>query len=847
MPSLRQDEALQRAALLAVDRYTIALDLTGALTEAEFDSTVTVQFACREPGAATFAEIRPAHLDQATLNGLALDPVSLTDNRLPLAELQAQNTLTVRAKMAYSNAGVGLHRFIDPEDDRVYLYAQSFLDDAQRLFACFDQPDLKARFQLLVDAPIGWEVAANAPGTQAAPGRWEFELTEPLSTYFVTLIAGPYHVQRSSHDGIPLALYCRRGLARHLDDAAAEIFDITRACLDRYHELFAVRYPFQQYGQAFVPEFNAGAMENPGLVTIRDEFVYRGAVTETELAVRALVIAHEMAHMWFGDLVTMRWWDDLWLNESFAEYMGHRMLVEATRFTDGWTEFAVARKGWGYADDQRPSTHPVAPESLADASLALLNFDGISYAKGAATLRQLAVWIGDDAFIAGLRAYFGAHAFGNATLEDLLTALSQASRRDLAGWAKVWWREAQVNTLRPEVTLDAEGRYATVAVVQTAPEDYPTLRPHHLAIGVYSGGLLTARAAVDVEPTVDNGRTAVPSLIGMPAGDLLLVNDGDLTYAKIRFDPESRAALARTLPRLVDPLSRALVWVAVCDAVRDAECPANDLVELCRVALPRENSLPVFRDVVRVVLTTAIDCYLPEADQPAARAMVAEVCRAAMQAAEPESGHQLLAARGYLAAAGPDDAADVLGWLDGTTTPPGLRMDAEMRWTVLTRLCVLGLAGEADIESEYGRDHTAAGSEYAARCRAARPDEAAKAAAWRVIVDDDQLSNRLVVAAAEGFWQPEQTRLTEAYVQRFFDDAPAMAARRAPVVASRVADIAYPRYAVFESTVEYSERLLAAPDVPASLYRTVVDATDELRRALAGRRLSRTGNHAHAA
>jgi aminopeptidase N len=847
MPSLRHDEAMQRAALLAVDRYTIDLDLTGAATEADFGSAVTIEFACREPGAATFAEVRPARLDQVTLNGVELAPTTLTDNRLPLTDLERQNSLTVRARMAYSNAGVGLHRFTDPEDGRVYLYAQSFLDEAQALFACFDQPDLKARFRLRVDAPVDWEVAANAPGQPTAPGRWEFDLTEPLSTYFVTLIAGPYHVRRAHHDGIPLALYCRRGLSTYLDDAADEIFDITRACLDRYHELFGVRYPFHQYGQAFVPEFNAGAMENPGLVTIRDEFVYRGAVTDAELGVRALVIAHEMAHMWFGDLVTMRWWDDLWLNESFAEYMGHRMLVEATRFTDGWTEFAVARKGWGYADDQRPSTHPVAPETLADASLALLNFDGISYAKGAATLRQLAVWIGDDAFIAGLRAYFAAHAFGNATLDDLLAALSEASGRDLASWAKVWWRQAQVNTLRPEVTLDSQGRYAEVNVVQTAPADYPTVRPHHLAVGVYSGGLLTGRAAVDIDPTVDNGRTPVPSLTGMPAGDLLLVNDGDLTFAKIRFDPASREALPRTLPRLVDPLSRALVWAAVCDAVRDAESPAAELVELCRAALPEETSEPVFRDVVRFALNIAIDCYLPEAEQTEARALIAAACRAALRTAEPGGGHQLLAARGYVAAAGLGEAIELLGWINGGSAPEGLRIDAELRWTVLTRLCVLGLASRADIDAEYERDHTAAGSEYAARCRAALPDEAAKAAAWRVIVDDDQLSGRLVLAAAEGFWQPEQAGLTAPYVQRFFDDARAMVALRPPTVSARVADVAYPRYAVSQSTVEQSERLLAAPDVPAPLYRSVVDSTDDLRRALAARRLSGAGAHAHVA
>jgi aminopeptidase N len=484
---------------------------------------------------------------------------------------------------------------------------------------------------------------------------------------------------------------------------------------------------------------------------------------------------------------------------------------------------------------------------VPDSSLALLNFDGISYAKGAAVLRQLAVWIGDDAFIAGLRRYFAAHAFGNATLADLLDALSLASGRDLAAWAQVWLRQPQVNTLRPEVSVDEAGRYAGVEIIQTAPERYPTLRPHRIGVGVYSGGSLTARVAVDLDPTVDNGWTSVPGLTGVPAGDLLLLNHGDLTYAKIRFDPASRAALPRTLPQVEDPLSRALVWAAVADAVRDAESPAADLVELCRAALPGETSLPVFRDVVRFVLTTAIDCYLPEAEQPPARRVIAEACRAAMTQAEPGGGHQLLAARGYVSAAGSEHAVDLHGWLDGTTAPAGLRVDAELRWTVLMRLCVLGTVDGSDIEAELRRDPSSAGVEYAARCRAARPDEAAKAAAWRVIVADEELSSRLVIAAAEGFWQAEQPTITAGYVQRFFDEAPAMAARRAPFIVVKVADVAYPRYAVTQSTVESSERLLAGPDVPAPLYRSVADSTDELRRALAARRLGRAGTHAYAA
>jgi aminopeptidase N len=844
MPSLTQDDAVARSAALDVHSYVIDLDLASAVEGTTFISTVTIVFDARDPGLGTFIEVAPVELLEATLNGAALDPAALAENRLPLTDLHPSNTLVVRARMAYSNSGEGLHRFTDPEDGAVYLYAQSFLDQAQRLFACFDQPDLKATFQLSVTAPPEWEVAANAPGSLVGPGRWEFEPTPPLATYMVSLIAGPYHVRRASHDGIPLALYCRRGLAPYLDAAAEEIFDVTRACLDYYHALFGVRYAFGKYDHAFVPEFNAGAMENPGLVTARDEFVFRSAVTEAERELRAMLIAHEMAHMWFGDLVTMRWWDDLWLSESFAEYMAYRTVRDATRFSQAWTSFVIARKGWGYADDQRPSTHPVAPASLPDAGLALLNFDGISYAKGASVLRQLAAWIGDEAFVAGLRAYFGAHAFGNATLADLLDALTVASGRDLHGWADVWLRVPEVNTLRPEVEIGPDGRFVEVTIVQTAPDRYPTLRPHRLGLGVYKGGSLLHRVEADLDPAVDHGRTLVPALTGQSAGDLLLPNDGDLTYAKIRFDPASQAALLDTLPRLDDSLARALIWASVTDAVRDAQMPAGDLVGLCAAALPSETSQAVFRDVVMFVTATVIDQYLPEGEQPAARATLAAANKAVMNAAEPGSGHQLAAARGFLASAGPSDVDELRGWLDGSAAPPGLVIDAEIRWIVLTRLCALGAATADDIDAEYERDHTAAGAEYAARCRAARPDAGAKADAWRVIMTDDQLSNRLVLAAAEGFWQPHQAEVTEPYVSRFFAEVPAMAARRDQMLVLQVVPAAYPRYAVSPSTLESAERLLATPGVPATLHRSVVDATDDLRRALAARALV-VGAHAH--
>ncbi|WP_326552427.1 aminopeptidase N [Micromonospora sp. NBC_01813] len=838
MPSLTRAEATERAATITVESYTIDLDLTVGATE--FVSTSTIEFRAT-PGAATFVEVAPVTLLRVRLNDVDLDPATLDDKRIPLTGLAGRNTLTVEARMAYSNSGQGLHRFVDPADGETYLYAMSFLDDAPSIFGCFDQPDLKAPVRLRVTAPPQWTVAANGqPVGPPVDGRWEFAPTQPLATYFVTLIAGPYHAVHAEHDGVPLALYCRRSMAAHLDADAEEIFTVTRQCLDRFHELFEVRYPFGGYGQAFLPEFNAGAMENPGLVTFRDDYIFRSVVTDSQRETRATTIAHEMAHMWFGDLVTMRWWDDLWLNESFAEYLGVRVTAEATRFTDAWTTFGIVRKAWGYAADQRPSTHPVAPEEVADAAQALLNFDGISYAKGASVLRQLVAWLGDEPFLAGLRAHFAAHRFGNATLADLLDALAKASGRDLSGWAATWLQQPQVNTIQAEVIVDEAGRYREVAVVQTAPDSHPVLRPHRIGLGLFDAGatgdqpvVRRRRLEVDLDPDTDGGRTLVPALVGEPAADLLLPNDGDFTYAKVRFDPGSAAALPALLPGLTDPLARAVSWSAVLDAVRDAQHPVAGLVALIEQALPAETVVVVVEDVQRLSLAL-IDRYAHPVDRPALQARLAAACARLLATAPSGGSVQLAAARGAITA-----SADV-DWLRGLLArrhvPAGLVVDAELRWLLLYRLAVLGGVESVEIDDEAGRDRSAAGEQWAARCRAAVPDPAGKERAWQAIVGDASLSNRIVEAYAQGFWQPEQAELTAPYVDRYVADMPAAARLRSAWVADRVAQVAFPQYAVSEATRQLLAGLLAHDDLTPGLRRAVVDAVDDLDRALVARR-----------
>lgn len=832
MPSLTRQEAQARAALLTVAAYELDLDLTrGGDT---FRSTTTIRFAAT-PGAETFAEVRPRTLHAARLNGSAIDPAALTAGRLPLTGLRADNELVVEADFPYSHSSEGMHRFVDPADGEVYVYAQPSITQAPAFMACFDQPDLKAPVTVRVSADPGWRVRGNGTARQVAPGRWELGPTRPLATYLVTLAAGPYHEIRAAHDGVPLTLAARASLAPHLDREAAELFEITGGCLDRYHELFGIRYPFGDYQQIFAPEFSWGAMEFPGCVLIRDEWVFQSAVTDPEREGRAVLIAHEMAHMWFGNLVTMRWWDDLWLNESFADYLGWRVVTEATRWRTAWTSFCVGRKSAGYVADQRPSTHPVAAVEVPDTATALTNFDGISYAKGSAVLRQLVAWVGDEAFRAGLRGYFDAHAYGNATLADLLAALSRASGRDLTDWARVWLREPQVNTLRAETTVDGEGRLATVHVRQTAPAAYPTLRPHKIMVGVYevADGAVARRdlVPVDLDPSRDGGRTAVPALVGVDAAALLLPNDGDLTYAKVRL---GEVDLVADLPRVTDPSARAQLWVAAWDACRDGELPADRFVALAAAALPVETEQAVFEAMRDRALDPVIGQYLPPADRPAAYAAVAEACRAVLARAAPGSGIQLAAARGLLRCAGEPDLAWLDGWLGGDA-PAGLVVDADLRWAVLLRLAALGAAGEDRIAAEQERDRSARGAQEATRCRAARPDPAAKAHAWWLVTTDRERSNRIVVAAAEGFWRLEQAALTAPYVPRYFDEIPGTAQWRPEQLLTAVTRAAYPGYAVEPATLAAAQQRLAGDDLHPAVRREMADATDDLRRALAAR------------
>ena len=851
--NLSREEARERAAILTVERYDVALDVRSAVGPGEgggprtFRSTTVLDFRCSQPGASSFADLIAPAVTSVRLNGRELDPAEVFDGaRIVLDGLAERNTLVVDARCAYSRTGEGLHRFEDPEDHEVYLYTQYEPADSRRVFANFEQPDLKAPFTFQVTAPEGWTVLSNGahdgePAAAEGGGQTvRFVPTQPISTYITAVVAGPYHVEhdhyaRTFEDrtvlDIPLSVLCRRSLARHFD--ADAVFDTTKRGLDFFHENFDYPYPFGKYDQAFVPEYNLGAMENPGCVTFREEFVFRGKVTRPSYEHRANVILHEMAHMWFGDLVTMRWWDDLWLKESFADFMGAFAQVEATEYAEGWITFANRRKAWAYRADQLPSTHPVVAD-IRDLEDAKLNFDGITYSKGASVLKQLVAYVGQDAFLEAARRYFKRNAYGNTTLGDLLSVLAETSGRDMAAWSRAWLETAGVNSLTPQVVYDAQDRITELTVLQTADPAQPQLRPHRVAVGLYRrnlGGSLEryARAEADVA----GPSTVIGQLAGQERPDLVLVNDEDLTYCKIRFDEASLDTLRAHLGDLTDPLARALAWSAVWNLTRDGLMPARDYLDLVLRFAGQETDIGVLQSLHQQTRTALAHYVAPDARAEAARSL-AEGALGRLRQAEPGGGHQLAWARFFASmAATPADLQLLRGLLDGSAKVDGLDVDQELRWTFLETLIAEGAVDADVIAAERARDDTASGNRHEVRCLAARPSAQVKAAAWADVVESDALSNALVEATIAGFAQPGQRELTAPYAAPYFAAIEEVWASRSIEIGMAVVRGLFPSHQDRPETLEATDAWLAdRADAAPALRRLVLESRDDLARAL---------------
>ncbi|WP_322408917.1 aminopeptidase N [Microbacterium invictum] len=837
--NLTRLEAQERRAVVDTDSYEVDLDLTRG--SEIFGSRTVVRFRARS-GSATFIDLIAREVREITLNGRSIDPATaFAESRITLDDLAEDNELVIDADCLYTNTGEGLHRFVDPVDGEVYLYSQFEVPDSRRVFAVFEQPDLKATFRFTVTAPEPWEVVSNSPTPEPArhgdgTATWRFEPTPRISSYITALIAGPYEktfseLTSASGRVIPLGVYARKSLWAHLD--ADYVFDKTRQGFAYFEEKFDYPYPFAKYDQLFVPEFNAGAMENAGAVTFTETYVFRSKVTDAVRERRVVTILHELAHMWFGDLVTMKWWNDLWLNESFAEWASTIATAEATEWTEAWTTFNAMEKTWAYRQDQLPSTHPVVAE-INDLEDVQVNFDGITYAKGGSVLKQLAAWVGIDAFFAGVSAYFRKHEWSNTELSDLLTELETTSGRELTTWSKKWLETAGVNTLSPVIDESPDGTIRRFAIIQTAPADYPTIRPHRLGVGFYSlrGDALERTHAVELD--VDGDRTEVPELAGLVRPDLVLLNDGDLAYAKIRLDERSLQTAIDHLSKISDPLARSLVWGAAWDQTRDAEASATDYVDLVLRNIASETESTTVRTTLAQLLLAA-NSYVAPDRRDDTRRRVAGHLWALAQNAPAGSDSQLQFVTAFAAAASTDEQwAAVKSLRDGEVVLDGLEIDTDLSWQLLVSLAAGGVASVGDIETALAADNTAKGGEFAAQARAALPFPEAKRAAWASLVDRDDLPNTVVRSASLGFVNPAGRELLAGYVQPYFDMLLPIWESRTYKIAEYLIAGLYPAPLADTALRDATRAWLAAhADAPAALRRLVQENLAGVERALA--------------
>ena len=844
--NLTKVEALTRSQHITVKAYAIEIDLRDVATSPTFRTTATVTFLA-EPGQSSFIDAIAQTVHRVTLNGKDLDPADVfADSRIQLPSLKADNTLEVEADFAYTNSGEGLHRFMDPVDSEVYLYTQFEVPDSRRVFPVFEQPDLKATFSFTIHAPAHWEVVSNqptpTPTTVEGGSTWSFSPTPRISSYITALIAGPYEVVRdeltsSSGKTIPLGVLSRKSLAQFLD--TDYIIDITRKGFEYFESRFGVPYPFEKYDQLFVPEFNAGAMENAGAVTFTETYVFRSQVSDAVRERRVVTILHELAHMWFGDLVTMRWWNDLWLNESFAEWASTIATAEATEWTEAWTTFQAMEKSWAYRQDQLPSTHPIVA-NIRDIEDVQVNFDGITYAKGGSVLKQLVAWVGEEAFFRGVHNYFVKHQWGNATLSDLLKELEDTSGRDLRPWSELWLETAGVNTLYPEVTTDDSGVITDFQIRQTAPDDWPTLRPHRLALGFYNSGEDGVLHRVwRTELDIDGEFSPVADAVGQIRPALILINDDDLAYAKIRLDEHSRHTAVENLSQVASPLARALIWGSLWDSTRDAETPPADFIELVLGNIAQETESTTIRTALGQLALVARNYVTPERRSAVLEDVGTRVWDLANNAAAA-SDAQFQLVKAFATLASTSDHAEILRSLrEGDTTLAGLTIDTDLSWELLAGMALCGKASSSDIDTALEADKTSNGQQAAARARSMLPSTVDKKAVFDQLVSSDATPNAIVRSLTLGYDLVNDQSALEPLVDEYFSMLEPMWNSRTYKIAEYLAEGLYPGSLVSEELVEKSKAWLESHTSIPALRRIVEESVAGVERALRVQALDR--------
>mgnify|MGYP003275982198 FL=1 len=819
--NLTRVEAEERKSIVSAPiSYHVQLDLTRDART--FGSTTTICFGA-EPGSETFLDLIADNVTEIILNDEALDPAQVfEDNRIALTGLRRRNEVTVKADCVYSNTGEGLHRSVDPSDGNIYLYSQFEVPDARRVYAVFDQPDLKATFDFTVLAPKSWIVTSNMPVKSkedvddviTADGvlgdhepesarSWTFETTPIMSSYLTAICAGPYaewHTTYLNEDGrtVPMAQYCRQALAPAFAKDVDYLFDITKKGFAFYAKTWGVPYPYAKFDQIYVPEYNAGAMENIGMVTIRDQYVFESKVTDALAERRVVTVLHELAHMWFGDYVTMKWWNDLWLNESFAEFTSTLATAEATEWHDAWATFCSGEKSWALNQDQLSTTHPiVAP--INDLNDTYVNFDGITYAKGASVLKQLVYYVGREKFFQGINQYLNKYAYSNATLADLLHELEKASGRDLKAWSAKWLEESGINTIATGLTVNADGTIAELKLTQSAPAEHPVLRPHRLAVGFYNEDAATGKIVrtEQFELDVDGETTIVEAAAGKPRPAFVLVNDDDLTYTKIRFDAESQAFAEANLHCFDDALARAVTWLAFWDMTRDGEFPAERFVDMTLRLLATETESTTFRYALACMSTTAHHYVAPARRDDVLRHVAAELWTLA-NAAEAGSDTQFQLVTAYLGYGEEGDAAfaaNAHGLLDGTVRLEGLEIDNNFTWTIVQALTSVNEMTNDDVDAQLAKKETTENREFAYGARASMATAEAKEWAWDQALHNDELTNSQLEAVARGFSATPRSDLAEPFAAKYFETVDWVWVNKTYHMAEALLNGLYPGYA----------------------------------------------------
>ncbi|ETY71900.1 aminopeptidase N [Bifidobacterium moukalabense] len=845
--NLTRIEAEERKSIISAPiHYTVSLDLTRGAKD--FGSETTVTFDAK-PGSSSFLDLIANEVSEVVLNGETLDPAAVfADSRIELKNLEAHNEVTVKALCQYSNTGEGLHRSVDPSDGNIYLYSQFEVPDARRVYAVFDQPDLKAVFDFSVLAAKSWIVTSNMPAASVTDAeavtqegtlgdheaettrRWVFEPTPIMSSYLTAICAGPYaewHTEYANEDGrtVPMAMYCRQALADAFAKDVDYLFDITKRGFAFYAKTWGVPYPYAKYDQIYVPEYNAGAMENIGMVTIRDQYVFESKVTDAYAERRVVTVLHELAHMWFGDYVTMKWWNDLWLNESFAEFTSTLATAEATEWKDAWATFSSGEKSWALRQDQLSTTHPiVAP--INDLNDTYVNFDGITYAKGASVLKQLVFYVGRDKFFQGINNYLNKHAYSNATLADLLAELELTSGRDLKAWSAQWLERSGINTIATEVEENEDGTIRQLVLRQSAPAEHPVLRAHRLAVGFYNEDPATGRIVrtEQFELDVNGETTVVDAAAGKVRPDLILVNDDDLTYTKLRFDERSLKFAAENLYRFDDALARSVIWLAFWDMTRDGELPARQFIDTSLAALATEHESTTFRYALAQISTTVWH-YTAPADRAAVVEHVAAELFKLANAAEAGSDEQFQLITAYLGYGEPGDedfAANAKGLLDGSVTLKGLEIDNNFRWTIINALSTVNEIDQAEIDAELAKRETTENREFALGARAVAGTADAKAWAWNEALNNNELTNMQLEAVAGGFASTPRADLAEPYAEKYFEVADWIWQNKTFHMAEALLEGLYPGYADPAKLVELGDAWLEAHEHADNALKRIV-------------------------